>query len=148
MNNNGVQKKYIEVILNNNMAFWKFICTPGTETECLVRRLFGDGMMHDVSPNDTLFLHNIRYHTLFGPFIAVNSRSNPNNTAWSKQRGGFDYQVDVDWEGPIYRLKFGDIPAQIPVGSHKKSFQSLTPAEGESTIQALEEYGKVVVSSK
>jgi len=130
------------------MAFWKFICTPETETECLLRKLFGDSMDHSVSPNDTLFLHNITYKTAFGPFIAVNVRSEPDNNPWSNQRGGFDYQVDVDWKGPIYKLSFGDIPAQIPIGPHKKSFQSLTPDEGESTIKALEEYGKVVVSRK
>lgn len=130
------------------MAFWKFICTPETETECLLRKLFGDSRIHNVSPNDTLFLHNITYNTLFGPFIAVNSRSEPDDTAWSKQRGGFDYQVDVDWESPIYKIKFGDIPPKIPIGSHENSFQRLTPAEGKSTIQALQEHGDIVVSNK
>lgn len=102
------------------MAYWKFISTEKTEVECFLRELFGNpgkrvnetGTKLNVEEGDTIFLHRLKFDgpgRLDGPFIAASDagrRLSPR--AW-EHKGGIDWQVEIDWENPVYSISVDEI---------------------------------------
>ena len=75
-----------------------FACTEKSENECLEKRLFGAGKIHEdkvlnVKKGTILFLYNLNSSVLYGPFKAVSDgQKNIEPKMW---RGFYPYQVKV-----------------------------------------------------
>ncbi|RLM41887.1 hypothetical protein DVK00_18780 [Haloarcula sp. Atlit-47R] len=103
------------------MAYWKFISTEKTETECFLRRLFGhtDRVVREtgealrVAEGDTLFLHQWRRDSrgyLSGPFVAASDAGKwLQETAWKHKNNHIYWQVEIDWDQPIYSVSVAKI---------------------------------------
>lgn len=126
----------------------KFVCNSETEKECFIRRLFGNPDPVNVKQGDKLFLHNNDSDFLMGPFIASSdSKENISSVAWE---GKYQYQVQVDWNEPIYGLSISiatdphlgetsDILSDINIHG---GFQSFSTSNGEDIISVLKNYSK------
>lgn len=133
------------------MPHWKFICRHNTEKECFIRKMFGDNQPHDISKGDTLYLHKLP-KTLIGPFVAQSEPlQSPIQQAWSEQvNANLSCQVKIDWIDTVYRVSLGDVPTEeLPiVPKNNKHFQKFNDSEGGRVHDALQKYGRVVISPR
>lgn len=84
-----------------------FACTENSEKECLERKIFGAGKIHedkvlDVKKGMTVFLYNLSSSVLFGPFKATtNGQKNIEQKIW---RGMYPYQIRIKKQGKIKKI--------------------------------------------
>jgi|GEM_PF-1577716 len=126
--------------------YWKFVCTPETEGECFLRRLFGDTESYKkekpVKKGEILFLHNIGTKAypldiLYGPFTAETDAGLIEPDAWN---GKFRWQVRVSWNR-IFKLT--NASQVIPYLTEKYRFSD---SEGEKILKTLEEKGLEIIA--
>lgn len=141
------------------MSYWKFIATWETETECYIRRLFGNdgdiiektGQSLDVGEGDTLFLHRWRSGErgghIDGPFVAESpGERNIVENAWS-HKAQFDWQVRIGWEDTVYTRRIEDLQSDSddPLIDFKHYPQSFSETKGIWLTAAIKK-GTPIVS--